>query len=243
MKFSIITLFPEMFEGPFDHSILKNAQKRKLISIELVNLRRFGIGKHKIIDDKPYGGGVGMVMRPDVIQKAIEHTKCHPSNTGKKCKERVILLDPQGKLFSQKGAKELTKFTHLILICGRYEGVDERVRRLIDEEISIGDYILTGGEIPAMVLTDTISRLLSGVLGKDQSSVSESFQKFIIDNKNLRILEYPQYTKPADFKGLKVPRILLSGNHTKIAQWRKTKAFERTKKRRPDLLTPLLKSS
>lgn len=224
MKISVITLFPEMFSGPFEYSIIKRAIDRKIVEIEYINIRNFGIGKHKIVDDKPYGGGVGMLLKVDVLEKAIFKAKCAK---GKKCKEKTILLDASGKLFKQKKAKALTKIDHLILICAHYEGVDERVRKFVDEEISIGDYILTGGEIPAMVVIDTVVRLLKNVLGKDESSQQESFNP---------ILEYPQYTRPSIHKGQKVPQVLLLGNHEKIKNWREEKALKKTKKLRPDLL-------
>lgn len=226
MTISILTLFPEMFEGPFNFSIIKRAQDQNLIEINYINIRDFGISKHKVVDDKPYGGGVGMLMRVDVVDKAIEHTK----NLKKFKKRRVILLDPQGKKFSQKDAKRLAQYDCLILVCGRYEGIDERTRDLVDEEISIGDYVLTGGEIPSMVVTDAVVRLLPGVLGKDESSERESFQE--------NLLEYPQYTRPDIYKNQKVPEILLSGNHEEIQKWRKNEALKRTKKRRPDLIAP-----
>lgn len=237
MKISILTLFPEMFEGPFSHSILKNAILKKLLKIEYVNIRDFGIGRHKVVDDKPYGGGVGMIMRADVLKKAIEKAKCNPPAGGKKkCREKIILLDPQGKVFDQKSTAQLAKFKHLILICGHYEGIDERIRELVDEEISIGDYVLTGGEIPAMVVVDAVSRLLPNVLGKKESHKNESFQNFLIDKK-INLLEYPQYTKPQEFEGKTVPKILLCGDHTKIKKWREEEALKRTQKRRPDLLS------
>lgn len=226
LKISILTLFPEMFEGPFNHSIIKRAIDKELIKIEYINIRNFGMSKHRIVDDKPYGGGAGMLMRVDVLDKAIQYVK----GRGKKETERIILLDPQGKKFSQKEAKRLTKYKHLILICGRYEGIDERIRDFVDEELSIGDYVLTGGEIPAMAVTDAIVRLLPKVLGKDESSHHESFEE--------NLLEYPQYTRPEVYKNKKVPSLLLSGNHSEILEWRKHKAIGRTKKRRPDLVTP-----
>ncbi|MBI2074545.1 MAG: tRNA (guanosine(37)-N1)-methyltransferase TrmD [Candidatus Levybacteria bacterium] len=231
MKITILTLFPEMFTCVFNSSIIKRAQEKKIITIELVNIRDFGIGKHKAVDDKPYGGGVGMIMRVDVLSKAIEYVKC------KNCKEKVILLDPQGIKFNQKLAFDLSSMDHLIFVCGHYEGFDERVRELVDLEVSIGDYILTGGEIPAMVLTDAIMRLLPNVLGKDESNKYESFQQYENQSgKRGQILEYPQYTRPETFKNLKVPDILLSGNHQKIAGWRAKKALKKTGERRPDLL-------
>lgn len=225
MKVSILTLFPEMFDGPFSHSIIKRAIDKKIVELEFINIRDFGIGKHKIVDDKPYGGGAGMLLKVDVLEKAISKASCKTKN--KKCREKIILLDPQGKLFNQKKAENLSKLDHLILISARYEGVDERIKKFIDEKISIGDYVLTGGEIPAMAVTDTVVRLLKNVLGKDESSKFESFKP---------ILEYPQYTRPEVYKNLKVPTILLSGNHEKIKQWRSREAIKKTKKLRPDLL-------
>ncbi len=225
MKISILTLFPEMFQGVFDHSILKISRSEKLVEINYVNLRHFGLGKHKTVDDTPYGGGAGMVMRVDVIASALAKVKSQKSKV--KIRERIILLDPQGRTFNQKKAKALTKYDHLIFICGRYEGVDERVRDIVDEEISIGDYVLTGGEIPAMAIIDSVVRLLPGVITKE-SIVNESF--------STQLLEYPQYTRPAVYNNKKVPPILLSGDHKKILEWREKEALQKTKKRRPDLL-------
>ncbi len=230
MKISILTLFPEMFTGVFNHSIIKLAQEKDAVLLEYINIRDFGIGKHQLVDDTPYGGGAGMVMRVDVIASALAKTSSKGrSASGRKSSERVILLDPQGKPFVQKKAQELSKFDHLILICGRYEGVDERVRKLVDEEISVGDYVLTGGEIPAMIMIDTIIRLIPGVI-KEESIRDESFS-------TSNLLEYPQYTRPSEFSGEKVPSILLSGNHKEILEWRQKKALEKTKIHRPDLLT------
>lgn len=234
MKITILTLFPEMFKGPFDYSILKRAQDKKTISIDIVNIRDFGIGKHKIVDDKPYGGGAGMILRADVVKKAIDFVMLKKSGEG--INEKIILLDAQGQTFSQKKAQELTNASHLILIAGHYEGVDERVREFADEELSIGDYVLTGGEIPAMVVVDSVARLLPNVLGKSQSSVFESFQDIEIDGKKRKALEYPQYTRPEDFEGHKVPKVLLSGNHKEISDWRKKEAIKKTKARKPMLL-------
>lgn len=230
MKFSVITLFPEMFDSPFKHSIIKRALDKKIISIDLVNLRNFGIGKHLVVDDKPYGGGAGMVLRVDVIAKAIESIKI------KKKKEKIILVTPQGKMFDQKEAIKLSKLDHVIFVCGHYEGFDERVRKIIDSEISIGDYILTGGELPTMVIVDSLTRLLPGVLGKKESSEVESFKSLKKDNKEVKLLEYPQYTRPETFRKMKVPKILLLGNHKKILEWREKEAYNKTKRKRPDLL-------
>lgn len=223
MKISIITLFPEMFIGPFDSSIIKRAREKKLVEIEFINLRDFGLGKHKLVDDTPYGGGVGMLLKVDVLESAIKSTLL--KNIARN-KQRVVLLGAHGKTFNQDKAGEYSKIEHLILICGHYEGVDERIKDYIDEEISIGDFILTGGEIPAMLITDSVSRLLQGVIREGASS-TESFSPN---------LEYPQYTNPREFKGKKVPEVLLSGNHGKIAKWKEDESIKITKSLRPDLL-------
>jgi tRNA (guanine37-N1)-methyltransferase len=223
MKISIITLFPEMFKGPFEHSIVRRAIDNKLIEINLINLRDFGLGKHKVVDDTPYGGGNGMVLRVDVLENAIENVKEKRLKTNE---QKIILLSAHGKQFNQTLSKKYSKLKHLIIICGHYEGFDERIKNFIDEEVSVGDFILTGGEIPAMLITDSISRLVKGVI-KDDSSSNESFSP---------LLEYPHYTKPQIFNKLKVPDVLLSGNHKEIENWRNKKSFEITKKLRPDLL-------
>lgn len=223
MKISILTLFPEMFLGPFDHSIVKNAKQKKLVDLNFVNIRDFGIGRHRVVDDKPYGGGHGMIMRVDVLEKAIAQTK---DKYLKASEQKVILLSPRGKTFSQKKALEFAKLKHLILVCGHYEGVDQRVKKFIDEELSIGDFIVTGGEIPAMLVTDAVTRLIKGVL-KEGVTSSESFSEF---------LEYPQYTKPDIYKNFRVPPILLSGNHGRIKIWRDETSLKTTAKLRPDLL-------
>ena len=217
MHISILTLFPDMFRGPFDQSIVKRAVDRKLLTIDYINIRDFATDKYKTVDGHPYGGGVGMLLRVDVVDRALQNIK----------KGHTILLDAGGTPYTQKKARDLSKIDHLILICGHYEGVDERVRQLADEEISIGDYVLTGGEIPAMVLTDSIVRLIPGVLAKPEATVHESFSE--------PLLEYPQYTEPQTYNGLTVPPVLLSGNHKKIDDWRKDASSKRTKTRRPDL--------
>lgn len=222
-----------MFEGPFDHSIIKRAKERKSVEIEFIKIRQFGIGKHKLVDDTPYGGGAGMILRVDVLVNAIESAKC----TGSSCKEKVILLDAAGKTFTQKVANEYSSLDHIILICGHYEGVDHRIYSFIDDSISIGDYVLTGGEIAAIVVTDAVSRLLPGVLGKEASWQNDSFQATSKENQPL--LEHPQYTRPETFRQLSVPEILLSGNHKKISQWRKEESQERTREKRPDILPSL----
>jgi tRNA (guanine37-N1)-methyltransferase len=223
MKITIITLFPEMFQGPFDTSIIKRAIDKKLIEISFVNLRDFGLGSHKTVDDTPYGGGKGMILKVDVLQKAIEAAKDRNLN---KNEQKVILLSAHGKKFEQKIARNFSKLKNLILICGHYEGFDERVKKFIDGETSVGDFILTGGEIPAMLITDAVSRLINGVI-KEDSAAFESFSPY---------LEYPQYTKPQIFNNLRVPQILLSGNHAKINEWREKESFEITAKLRPDLI-------
>lgn len=230
MKITILTLFPEMFQGPFSESILKRAQEKGSIEIKLVNIRDFGIGNHKVVDDKPYGGGIGMVMKVDIIDNAIKSVKDSGLNSNQ---QKVVLLDPRGKTFVQKTAREFSKLQHLILLCGHYEGFDERVRNLVDETISIGDFVLTGGEIPAMLITDAVARLVAGVL-KDDATVHESFS--VEAGEYRQLLEYPQYTTPSDYNGMKVPEILLSGNHAQIEKWRKNEALEITKSHRPDLL-------
>lgn len=220
LKIDIITIFPEIFRGPFEVSILKRAQEKGLVEIKVHNLRDYAVDRHRTVDDYPYGGGSGMVMKPEPIFRAIRSLRKEDSE--------VILLSPSGDLFNQKIAEELSRKEHLILICGRYEGVDERVKSIITREISIGDYVLTGGEIPAMVLVDAIVRLIPGVLGDPNSLREESFQ--------WGILEYPQYTHPRVFEGMSVPEILLSGDHKKIQRWRRKEALKKTLLKRPDLL-------
>ncbi len=220
MQFDVLTLFPEMFSS-LNESIIGRAKKNKQININLVNVRDFSENKHNKVDDTPYGGGAGMVMMPDVVYRAYE-------SLNNKDNAKVIYMSPQGKTLNQKKVVELSKENHLIILCGHYEGIDQRVLdKIVDEEISIGDYVLTGGELPAMVLIDSVSRYVEGVLSKD-SIKEESFSK--------GLLEYPQYTRPEVFEGMKVPEILLSGNHQKIDEWRKEQSLEITKKKRPDLL-------
>lgn len=233
MKISILTLFPEMFSGPFSESIIKRASEKKLVSINICNLRNFGIGKHKVVDNKPFGGGIGMLLRVDVMDKAIESLK---DNKLLKSEQKSILLDAGGKIYNQGLSQSYSRLKHLILICGHYEGFDERVKTLVDEIISIGDFILTGGEIPAMMITDSIIRLIPGVLKKEASS-HESFS--IEENGETNLLEYPQYTLPREYKGITVPEILISGNHKAIETWKKEKSILITRKNRPDLLKNL----
>ena len=219
MKFDVLTLFPEMFEI-LNQSIIGKAIEKKLIDINLINIRDFSKDKHKKVDDTPYGGGAGMVMKPDVVYDAYKSIKDKNA--------KVIYMSPQGKELNQKKVEELLKESHLIILCGHYEGIDQRVLdKIVDEEISIGDYVLTGGEIPAMVLIDSVSRYVKGVL-KEESIKEESFSN--------GLLEYPQYTRPEEFEGMKVPEVLLSGHHENIDKWRKEKSLEITKKKRPDIL-------
>ncbi len=219
MKFDVLTLFPEMFEI-LNQSIIGKAIEKNLIDINLINIRDFSKDKHKKVDDTPYGGGAGMVMKPDVVYDAYESIKDKNA--------KVIYMSPQGKNLNQKKVEELSKESHLVILCGHYEGIDQRVLdKIVDEEISIGDYVLTGGEIPAMVLIDSVSRYVEGVL-KEDSIKEESFSN--------GLLEYPQYTRPEVFEGIKVPEILLSGHHENIEKWRKEKSLEITKKKRPELL-------
>jgi len=224
MEFIILTLFPQAFESYLKVSLLARALSKKFIKIKLVDLRQFGEGPHKVVDLRPYGGGAGMVLRVDIMDKALTGLKGKKGKKG----QAIILLTPQGKKFDQKTALKLSKLKTLIMICGRYEGFDERIRDLVDMEISIGDFVLTGGEIPALAVLDTVARLVPGVVGKEQSLVNESFSE--------GLLEYPQYTRPEVYKGKRVPKVLLSGNHAKVEEWRKAEALKRTKKRRPDLL-------
>jgi len=223
MRFDILTLFPSMFSSPLGESILGRAVEKGLIQIQTINIRDFSLEKHQVVDDAPYGGGQGMVMKVEPIARAIESVKSQNQSS------RTIYLTPQGKPFNQDLARRLSTQTHLILLCGRYEGVDERVRDLfVDEEISIGDYVLTGGELAAMVLIDAVSRFIPGVLGSDRSAEEDSFFN--------SLLEYPQYTRPFNFRGRCVPEVLLSGNHSAISLWRRKEALRRTWVRRPDLL-------
>jgi tRNA (guanine37-N1)-methyltransferase len=220
MKIDILTLFPAMFTSPFNESIIDRAQSRNLVEINTINIRDYALDKHQQVDDYPYGGGAGMVMKVDVLSRAIDSVKDENS--------KVIYLSPQGKKLDQKIVSRLAQQTHLILLCGHYEGVDERVINRVDEEISIGDYVLSGGEIAAMVLVDAVTRLIPGVLGDEKSSQEESFDG--------SLLEYPQYTRPRIYEGQEVPEILLSGHHDQIRLWRKKLSLTRTLLKRPDLL-------
>jgi tRNA (guanine37-N1)-methyltransferase len=221
MKIDVLTLFPAMFAGPLDESIVQRARKSGAVDLTVRNLRDYTHDRHKTVDDRPFGGGPGMLLKPEPVFEAVE------ALAGEKT--RVTLLSPAGRKFDQAIARELAQVEHLLLICGSYEGFDERIReQLADDELSIGDYVLTNGALPAMVVIDAVTRLLPGVLGDDESSRDESFSE--------DLLEYPHYTRPAEFRGMKVPEVLLSGNHAEIAKWRAEQARQRTKERRPDLL-------
>ena len=228
MHIDILTLFPQMFDSPFSASILKRAIDRNLVSISLHNIRDHTHDKHHTVDDYAYGGGSGMILKPEPIFETVESIKSGYANQ-ESSQSPVILLTPQGRCFSQEIAYELSQCGHLILICGRYEGVDERVREhLVTDEISIGDYVLSGGEIAAMVVVDAVVRLLPGVLGSEASAIDDSHAT--------GLLEYPQYTRPAVYRGWSVPQVLLSGDHAQIAKWRREQAIQRTLERRPELL-------
>lgn len=223
IRIDIITLFPDMFRGPFDMSMLWKAQDRGLLTLKFWDLREFGLGTRRTVDDTPYGGGDGMVLKPEPFVAAIE--KCREKNP----EARVIAMTPGGRLFKQNKAEELAKLPGLILLAGHYEGFDERIYDYVDEQLSIGDYVLTGGELPAMVVTDAVVRLIPGVLGGEASAHDESFGA---DG----LLEYPHYTRPLEFRGRKVPDVLLGGHHAEINKWRREQALERTRRVRPDLL-------
>ncbi|WP_054957802.1 tRNA (guanosine(37)-N1)-methyltransferase TrmD [Paenibacillus dakarensis] len=251
MKVDVLTLFPEMFDGVFHTSILGKAAEKGIVSLNAVNFRSYSGNKHSQVDDTPYGGGGGMVLKPEAIFSAVEDLVSTPpmkrsdhsdpvvddlsasaSMEGTARPARVILMCPQGEPFTQRKAEELAREEHLVFICGHYEGYDERIREhLVTDELSIGDYVLTGGELPAMVIIDSVVRLLPGVLGNEMSAVTDSF--------STGLLEYPHYTRPADFRGWKVPDILLSGHHANIEVWRREQALKRTFERRPELLENL----
>lgn len=230
MRIDIITLFPDFFDGMKSHSIIGRAIKNGKLDLVTHNLRDYADDKYKSVDDHPYGGGVGMVLRFDVLLRALESVKSQMPNS----QIKTILLTPQGQVYNQRIANSLRLEENLILICGHYEGFDERIRDYVDLEISIGDYVLTGGELPAMIITDSVARLLPGVLGDDSSSHDESHTPSAGSGQAL--LEYPQYTRPPSYDGKSVPEILLGGNHPQIEKWRREQARERTKVRRPDLI-------
>lgn len=220
MKIDVLTLFPEMFAGPLDVSMVSRARKAGLLDLQVRNLREWTHDRHKTVDDRPFGGGPGMVLKPEPIFEAVEALAGEDT--------RVLMMAPTGRPFTQAIARDLAKQEHLVFLCGSYEGFDERIRSLIHDEISIGDYVLTNGGLPAMVVIDAVARLIPGVLGDADSAADESFSG--------GLLEYPHYTRPPEFRGMKVPDILMSGNHAEIEKWRREQAMLRTRERRPDLL-------
>ena len=224
MKFHVLTIFPEFFDGPFRHGVVAKAGEAGVISVQMHDLRQWTFDRHRSVDDRPFGGGEGMLLKAEPVFLATEAIFPEKSDTRK-----VVLLSAQGKLFTQQTARRLSQMSELLLICGRYEGIDERVAsHLVDEEISIGDFVLSGGELAAALVIDAVARLLPGVLGNEASRANESFSESLLD--------YPHYTRPADFRGWKIPEVLQSGNHEAIRQWRRQAAFEKTRKNRPDLL-------
>jgi tRNA (guanine37-N1)-methyltransferase len=220
MRIDVLTLFPEMFAGPLDVSMVARARKSGLLDLQIRNLRDWTHDRHKTVDDRPFGGGPGMVLKPEPIFEAVE------ALAGEK--SRVVMMAPTGRSFTQAIARELAQSEHLLFLCGSYEGFDERIRTLIHDELSIGDYVLTNGGLPAMVVIDAVTRLIPGVLGDDESATDESFSH--------GLLEYPHYTRPAEFRGMKVPEVLMSGNHAEIEKWRREQARRRTAQHRPDFL-------
>jgi tRNA (guanine37-N1)-methyltransferase len=272
MKITVITLFPEMIQAFCSQSMVKRAQDKGLVEMEIVNLRDFAVDSYGSVDDRPYGGGAGMVLRADVVTRALSKILNFKFSILKKNKnkeamkqwnnEKVVMTSARGKVYSQNMAQEYAKLEHLVILAGHYEGFDERVHEMADEEVSIGDYVLTGGELPAAVILDSVVRLLPGVLKKEEATVNESFFKISINQlikmlgeddvlmslKNrgqteVMLLEYPQYTRPETFEDKKVPAVLLSGNHAEIEKWKLQKAYEYTKKNRPDLLEKVMKES
>ena len=231
MKIDLVTIFPEFFAGPFEHGILRRAQKSGLVQLTVHDLRRFTDDRHRTVDDRPFGGEEGMVLKPEPLYRAVEEIRANAGEPG-----RVVLLSAQGRLFRQGRAAELAREERLILLCGRYEGVDERIaEHLADEEISIGDYVISGGELAAAVIADAVTRLLPGALGNEASAVRESFTAPDA-NAPAGLLDYPHYTRPASFREMPVPEVLLSGDHRRIREWRRRKALEKTFRNRPDLL-------
>lgn len=226
MRIDMVTLFPEMFAGPFGDSITKRAVENGILDIHFTNFRDFSFDKHKHVDDSPFGGGAGMVLKPEPMHRAVRDVLARTPEFAEN--RRVLIMDPSGPVFTQEKAKELAKYDQLVFICGHYEGFDARIYPLADEAISIGDFVLTGGELPAMVITDAVSRMLPGVLGDEDSAPTDSFYD--------GLLEFPQYTRPREFEGMAVPEILLSGDHAKIREWRHQQSLRMTKEKRPDLL-------
>jgi tRNA (guanine37-N1)-methyltransferase len=247
MKFEIVTIFPDFFRGPLDYGIVRRAREAELIEIRLHDLREFTTDKHRTVDDRPFGGGEGMVLKPEPLFKCVESLGIPPleERVSGAAKETVVLLSPQGRMFTQTVAQELAALDRVVLICGRYEGVDERVAEaLADREISVGDYVLSGGELGAAVIVDAVTRLLPGALGNEASARQESFTAAVKADfegpdstcGSGGLLDYPHYTRPAEFRGMSVPEILIGGNHEQIRKWRRRKALEKTLKNRPDLL-------
>lgn len=224
MKIDILTLFPEMFESPFGHSIIKRAIEDGQVEIDTLNFRDYGLGKHRVVDDMPYGGGAGMLLKPEPVFDAMETIESRSTAKNK----RIILMDPAGKKFDQQMAEEFSKEEHLVFICGHYEGYDERIRTLVTDEVSIGDYVLTGGEIAAMAIVDATVRLIPGVVGNEDSIIE--------DSHSTGLLEHPHYTRPAIYQDMEVPEVLRSGNHGLIEEWRLKESLRRTYLRRPDLI-------
>src|SRR5699024_333040 len=224
MKVDILTLFPEMFDSPFNYSMVKRAVDGEQVEINPINFRKYGVGKHQMVDDTPYGGGAGMLLKPEPIFEAIEEIEAEDPQT----KKRIILMAPAGKPFNQSMAEDFSKEEHLIFICGHYEGYDERIRALVTDEVSLGDYVLTGGELAAMVMIDATVRLLPGVVGNESSIID--------DSHSTGLLEHPHYTRPAVYKGMEVPSVLMNGNHGLIEEWRHKESLRRTFQRRPDLI-------
>jgi tRNA (guanine37-N1)-methyltransferase len=247
MKFEIITIFPDFFRGPLDYGIVRRAREAGLIEISIYDLRVFTTDRHKTVDDRPFGGGEGMVLKPEPIFECVESLGIAPreQRMQPECRDSVVLMSPQGRLFTQAVAQELAKLDCIALICGRYEGVDERVaENLADREISVGDYVVSGGELPAAIMIDAITRLIPGALGNEASARQESFtsaEKAAKEGPDSTcdsggLLDYPHYTRPADFRGIKVPDVLVGGNHEQIRRWRREKALEKTLRNRPDLI-------
>lgn len=223
MKIEVVTIFPTMLEAVFEHGMIRQGRRKGLVDLRVVDLRRFADDRHRTVDDRPYGGGAGMVLKPEPLFRAVEYCREEDPTPGP-----VLLMSPQGRLFDQEAAKRLSLERRMIILCGRYEGVDQRVvDHLVDEEISIGDYVVSGGELPAAVVVDAVVRLLPGVLGEGESALQDSFMEGLLD--------HPHYTRPAEFRGWKVPEVLLSGDHEAIRRWREERAKELTRRRRPDL--------
>src|ERR1700676_3856420 len=252
MRFDLITIFPDFFAGPLDHGILRRARETGIVEVSVQDLRVFTKDRHRTVDDRPFGGGEGMVLKPEPLFEAVEHLLGAPVGDAKGKREppagtAIVLLSASGKRFDQETARRFTGLTQVILICGRYEGVDERVaEHLATDEISIGDFVLTGGELPAMLITDAVTRLLPGSLGNEASSQNESFSASIPKEEislpssacamgSSMLLDFPHYTRPAEYRGWKVPEVLIGGNHAEVAEWRRAAAIEKTQRNRPDL--------